>query len=207
MAITTYAELQTAVGGWSTWSGNEDRIPEFIALAEARANRLLDCRHNRARDASFSIAAASVALPDGFSGVLAFHLNTTPPTALVYVKPDAFDDPYDAGYPLSGKPLKYTVLGDSFHFSPAPDSTYAATLVYRTILTPLSDAAPTNWLLANHPDAYLNGALEQAYRYMEDDGEESKFKSLFEQNIADINIEHERYGQGSAPARRVRGFV
>ena len=41
MAINTYATLQTAVANWLDRSDLTDRIPEFIALAEARMNRNL----------------------------------------------------------------------------------------------------------------------------------------------------------------------
>ena len=39
MAIGTYAELQTAVANWLDRDDLTDRIPEFIALAEAKMNR------------------------------------------------------------------------------------------------------------------------------------------------------------------------
>ena len=41
MAINTYATLQTAVANWLDRSDLTDRIPEFIALAEARMHRTL----------------------------------------------------------------------------------------------------------------------------------------------------------------------
>ena len=41
MAIGTYAELQTAVANWLDRDDLTDRIPEFIALAEAKMNRNL----------------------------------------------------------------------------------------------------------------------------------------------------------------------
>ena len=39
MAISTFAELSTAAANWLDRSDLTDRIPEFIALAEARFNR------------------------------------------------------------------------------------------------------------------------------------------------------------------------
>ena len=41
MAISTFAELKTAAANWLDRSDLTDRIPEFIALAEARFNRIL----------------------------------------------------------------------------------------------------------------------------------------------------------------------
>ena len=39
MAITTYAELKTAVGDWLNRSDLDSVIPNFISLAEAQFNR------------------------------------------------------------------------------------------------------------------------------------------------------------------------
>jgi hypothetical protein len=39
MAITTYSELQAAIGNWLDHSLFTSRTPEFIALFEAAANR------------------------------------------------------------------------------------------------------------------------------------------------------------------------
>ena len=44
MAIGTFAELKTATANWLDRSDLTDRIPEFIALAEARFNRVLRIR-------------------------------------------------------------------------------------------------------------------------------------------------------------------
>ena len=44
MAITTYAELKTAVANFLARSDLTDRIPEFISMAEARMGRELETR-------------------------------------------------------------------------------------------------------------------------------------------------------------------
>ena len=44
MAISTKAELHTAVANWLNRSDLTDRIPEFISLAEAGFNRNLRVR-------------------------------------------------------------------------------------------------------------------------------------------------------------------
>ena len=40
MAVTTYAELQTALDNWLARTDLQSRHPEFIALAEARRMKL-----------------------------------------------------------------------------------------------------------------------------------------------------------------------
>ena len=44
MAINTYATLQSSIANWLDRSDLTDRIPDFIALAEARINRVLRVR-------------------------------------------------------------------------------------------------------------------------------------------------------------------
>ena len=39
MALTTYSEPKTAIANWLDRSDLDDRIPEFIQLAEARHRR------------------------------------------------------------------------------------------------------------------------------------------------------------------------
>ena len=49
MAISNYSELQTAVANWLDRDDLTARIPEFIALAEARFNRVLRLRSMEAK--------------------------------------------------------------------------------------------------------------------------------------------------------------
>jgi hypothetical protein len=62
MAITTYSELQAAVGNWLDHSLFAARIPEFIALFEAAANRRLRVREQEAATALMP-SAGTAALP------------------------------------------------------------------------------------------------------------------------------------------------
>ena len=70
MTISTYSELQTAAGNWLNRSDLTSRLPEFIALAESRFNRILNVpemeavealrsRHGSARESAFAFASGS----------------------------------------------------------------------------------------------------------------------------------------------------
>ena len=63
MAITTYAELQTAIGNWLDHTLFTARVPEFIALFEACANRRLRVRQQEAMTNLTPDANGSAALP------------------------------------------------------------------------------------------------------------------------------------------------
>jgi len=82
MAINTYATLQTAVANWLDRSDLTDRIPEFIALAEARMNRvlrlaiMLNVDETTLGGATALVAGTrDYALPSGYLQMVDFHKN------------------------------------------------------------------------------------------------------------------------------------
>lgn len=183
MAITTGAELATAVGNWLARADLTSRIPEFVALAEAKFNRSLRTRQMITRNSSFSINAEYVALPTGFLETKDFYLNTSPKKTLAYLPSDTESD-YFTG---TGTPRFYTIVGDSFRFGTVPDATYTATLTYYTALTSVSaGGSAVNWLLTAHPDAYLYGALLEAAGYLSDDGRVPLWTSALAQVLDSI---------------------
>ena len=206
MAITTYAELQTAVANWITRSDLTSRIPEFITMVEGIANRELDTRQMYTRTTA-TISAVTLACPTDFDGVRSFRLDTSPPTPLIFVKADDFGDTREAAIEGTGQPRFYTITGTAFVFSPAPDSSYSAALTYRAKLPALTASNTTNWLLTAAPDIYLHGALAFGYQYIEEEVQEAKFMANFLGGIAQMNARESRASYGSAPSRRVRGFV
>ena len=68
MAITTYAELQAAAAAWLIRGDLTARIKEFIALAEARLNRVV---RKRQAEVDYPLTATTssrtIALPATFS--------------------------------------------------------------------------------------------------------------------------------------------
>lgn len=71
--------------------------------------------------------------------------------------------PGDDGMPTAGggTPAWYVVVPGAAQLLPKPGAEYAYTLRYAPKLTPLSEAAPTNWLLLNAPDVYLYATCVQ----------------------------------------------
>jgi len=67
MAISTYSELTTAVANWLDRDDLTLRIPEFIALAEAKFNRTLRLRSMEAKYTADTVAGQrNLALPTGY---------------------------------------------------------------------------------------------------------------------------------------------
>lgn len=159
MAITSYSELLTAVDNWTARGDLSSRTPEFIALFEAKVNRLLATRDMENKDAAYSITGEYVAVPTGMSRIREFYLNTNPKQVLSVMAGDVITATFGSG---TGRPKYYEVVGNNLRFGPVPDGTYSATIIYSKAISALTVSNTTNWLLTAHPDIYLYGCLGEA---------------------------------------------
>jgi hypothetical protein len=166
MTISSYSDLQTAVGDWLARGDiTTARIQDFIRLAEARFSRILRTRQMITRETA-SLTTEYTALPTGFLQMAGFHLLLAEKYRLEYMTPEQMDATWAGSY--TGQPRYYCIVGTEVRVAPTPDTSYAAEMTVYTF-TPLSDTATTNWLLTSHPDAYLFGALSEAAPYIGDD--------------------------------------
>ena len=70
MAITSYAELQTAMANWLIRDDLTNRLPEFIDLFEAEVNRRLRIQDMETRaTATLTSGSDYLALPTDFGGL------------------------------------------------------------------------------------------------------------------------------------------
>lgn len=152
MAFTTYATLSAALSDWEERSFSSSETDEFIALAEAAANRKL--RQDFRRRTSTTITTDSsgeATLPTGFVGMTSLVRDVLGSVPLKQVSWDALiaRNPYevteDAGvYAINGTVLKVApITADSFICK------------FSSVLTALSSVNTTNWLLTLAPDYYL----------------------------------------------------
>jgi hypothetical protein len=203
MAISTYAELQTAIANWLDRTDLTDRIPEFIALAEARFNRVIRAPDMLTRNDSFTIDSQYEDLPSGFLEASRFVLATSPVAQLEYKTPQDLSD-MRRGRTSSGKPAYYTVTGGSFEFLPSPDQAYTASLLYYARLSAVSSS--WNWLATSHPDIYLFGALCEAEPYIRDDQRVVLWEARLAKALAELNVQNERKRVPGAARPTIRGF-
>lgn len=197
MSISTYSELKTAVANFLARTDLTTQIPDFIQLAEARMSRELETRSQEKRaTATLTANDEFVALPTDLREVREVKLNTSPNTVLEYRSPTALDSQFTGG---TGKPQAYSIIGNEIKFRPIPDSGYTAEIVYIGSLTALSDSNTTNTILSRHPDAYLSGALAEAYVYLMDDARAQLYDGKFGRAIEEIKKDEQRahYGTGT----------
>lgn len=161
MAISTYSELQTAVGNWLHRSDLSTYIPDFIRLAEARLNRVLRTRAMLNDLASTALTDGAVSLPTGFLAFkeLRYDGSTTytlEPRPLEWLR----NQPADSSYPLY-----FAVTGSQVVCWPTAGSIKGT--YYKEI--PALASNSTNWLLTSHPDLYLFASLVESALYTQDD--------------------------------------
>ena len=203
MAITTFSELKTAVANWLDRSDLTDRIPEFIALAEARHRRDFKIRRMETRVTANTIADTEFyTLPDNYVAMRNIQLNTDTKTALEYLTPEQMDRV--RGGSTTGKPKAYSIIGNTFQLRPIPDSVYEIEMLYYKYFTGLSDSNTTNDMLTYHPDAYLYAVLLEAEPYLQNDKRVQLWVGAYElakKGIIDSN-ERDRHS-GVAPTTRI----
>ena len=183
MALSNYSDLLSSVASWLNRTDLTDRIPDFITLAESRLNRELRLRVMES-EASLSLAAASrsVALPAGFVEPLGlWAVESQDRREIIYLSPDQM-----TVETASGEVRYWTITGANIQFE-RPTSA-ALSLIFRHLQSfTLSEAAPTNWLLTNHPDAYLFAALVEAAPYLKDSESLGIWDARTTKTIQEIN--------------------
>ena len=186
MAIGTFAQLKTAAANWLDRSDLTDRIPEFIALAEARFNRILRTRDMETVSTAISTAAGTreYSLPTGFVQMKEFYLTTDPLTPLAYITPEMMTRIWAGSG--QGKPEVFTIIADNVRLGPNPDAVYTTSMLYYKTFTALSDSATTNDMLTNNPDVYLYGTLLEAEPFIMNDQRVQLWGMAFEKAIGDI---------------------
>jgi len=205
MAITTYAELKTAVGNWLNRSDLDNVIPDFIAMAEAQFNRSVRHRKMVTRLQS-SLSGPYTSFPADWLQTIRFQLNTNPVTPLVFVTPEqALEE--SMVYSAAQQPLFYTVVGEQFQVVPTPNISYDTELLYYAKVPTLSDSTTTNWLLTESPDIYLYGALIQSAPYLKEDERIATWAGIYQKLIDDMLLADERARIGSSKLKsRFRTF-
>lgn len=197
MAITSYADLQTAVANFLARTDLTAQIPNFIQLAEARINRELETREQEKRSqATLTPQVEYIALPTDLREVREVKLNTSPLTILDYLSPTSLDTQYSSnGY---SKPKGYSIVGKEMKLRPVPDSAYTMEIVYIGSVDTLS-ATSTPILFTRSPDVYLYGALTEAYVYLLDEQRAAQYDEKFTRAINEVRMDEERSHYGTGP--------
>ena len=198
MAISTFAELKTAVDNWLARTDLTSRVPEFIALAEARMSRECETLSQEKRVTATLVSGDEyVSLPTDVRKIKHVRLNTNPITILQYMPPQSIDREYPSTG--SGKPRMYTIVGSEIYFRPAPDSGYTAEILYLSGIDSLASDDQTTTLLLRHPDLYLHGSLAEAYGFLLDETRQVHHDNIFTRVLSEVKADEDRVHYGGSP--------
>jgi len=188
-----YGELKTSIANHMHRTDLTSIIPDFVIFAETTiANDpnpsdpdvLCGIRTRDQNDRyTATINTEYVDTPTNMLSIRDAQINTDPITPLTYLTPNEMTNKYRAS--ITGTPEHYTLHGDEFQFKPIPSGDMTLELSYYSKYTALSNDTDTNWLLTNHPMAYVYAALVAAASYTE--GDPMKWSVLYKSVAKGLN--------------------
>lgn len=179
MALTTYAGLKSAIASWAHRTDLTSQIPDFVALAEADISR--DVRVQAMESlATGTLTGETLAFPTRFLESRRLTINGK---VCKYRDPERYQELKDAGSTVN----VYTIIGQSFYILQGTNGD-AYTLLYAAMFAGLSGDSDTNWLLTNHPNVYLFGALKHANAWTQDDQAMGRAAAMYQTAVAAVNV-------------------
>lgn len=183
MSLDNYTNLKAEIASFLNKTNLTANIPTFITLAEAVMKREITSAGNIDNYADVEIDEDGWSLPCRADEVASVSYDGTP---LPYLAPDRVDEVEGSA------PGYFTIDGDVLKIAP----TGTVTIRLKKGLCALSSSVKTNWVLRDHPDAYLYGALMQAAPFLRDDERIPVWGSLFRSAIDGINRREIQRTQG-----------
>jgi hypothetical protein len=204
MAISNYTELQAAISDWMARSDITATVPDCITLGEARLNRMLGPVSTSA------VLAATVGV--NTISISALSPTMIKPTSLFLtdVEEYAINPQPNGTFSIltdNGFPRAWAIQGTNIIFDRPCDQAYAARFVYQGRFA-LSDAAPTNEFLTNHPDLYMAAAIVWGNVYVKDMPAASMWQQMLADFEAQVKSENAQKKRGTLTvdnALQVRG--
>lgn len=155
MAITNYSDLKAEIGVFLSRGGMDARISSAISLFESRYNASEDNYFaERVATLSTSAGSALVTLPTDFNSHVEMSIPAIGGIGIVTL------GVLNQNAVYQGVPKEAAFYPENrLKLSPTPSAIYNIELVYEAKVSPLSDTAPTNWMLQQYPYLYMYGAL------------------------------------------------
>ena len=186
MALTTYAELKTAITTRMVRTDMDTAVVDWITVAEAEIKRWLRVDWVEKR-AYATPTDAFIALPTDFNGLRNLQWDySNYRLSLKQVSPDMIDQLVASN--TVGIPVYFCVHDEQFELRPAPSGDNATTveISYWKKPTALSDSNTSNEILVNAPDLLFYRALAEGFDHVLDEQRAGKYMQLYEKAKADI---------------------
>lgn len=173
MSLASYSDLKASIAEFANRSDITDLLlNDFISLAEAEFNNRLRCVEQETV-ADITVTSRRVALPVDCLEVRAVEHSASPVKALPFLTPEMLARKLKE----SGPPQFYSIIGQQIQVLPI-QANATLTLTYWAKIPALNNAAPTNWLLTNHPHMYLWECMRQCSIWSKDDNAIIRYAEL-----------------------------
>lgn len=188
MAITTYAELQSALTEWFHRDDLNNVIPDLIMTGEKRIFREVRSRDMEAT-LSTTISSGVIAVPADYVELRHAYIDGATAQALIRKSPHWIYYTYPKRS-SDAKPKYIAEDNGNFIFGPYPDSNYTVKGTYFKRLTSVATSA--NALFTSNPDLYLYAALTIGKIYASNPAEAEAWEMAYTKIRDDINAEAAR---------------
>lgn len=201
MALTTYAELQSAVLDRMDRAELTTPVIDWITIAERDI-----CRWPRMswleKRAYATPEEAFIAVPTDFVSLRDIQWNySNYRVKLEQVSPDLIDKVYSSN--STGIPCYFCINDSHFELRPAPAVGNTTTLEITYFKKPvaLSDSNTSNEILVNAPDALFYRTLSEGFDYIMDEARSSKYMQMYSKIMQEAVADSKRRKWDGVPLR------
>ncbi|MDE2439565.1 MAG: hypothetical protein KGP14_00970 [Betaproteobacteria bacterium] len=168
-SLATFSGLKAAIADWLHRADLTTRIPDFIALAEARITNDISDITLLLSEGQIVTAAGQrkYPAPSGFIRLNYAYRREPASTPMQIVSPRALAEKY-AFEQYTSIPNFLAFDGVNIVVHPTPNGAYTIDYTMQDMVTPLSDTAPANVILTRFPGMYLWGACHEAAIFIRD---------------------------------------
>jgi hypothetical protein len=203
MTITNYGTLKTAIADFLNRDDLVSVIPQFVRLAQAQIDRKIRS-HRQITRGALTIDAQFEALPANWLETIRITMDANPIRVLTQISMDDLTRYRTDTDNSTDAPVYFTHIGTDIELFPTPSTSYMGEITYYAKVPALVSDSDTNWLLTNHPDVYLYGALVHTAPYLKDDARIAIWAGLMAQAFGEIEDENNSARFGSPLRMRIK---
>jgi hypothetical protein len=194
VAITTFAELKTAMSNWLDVPSGQfatNQLDDLVMIGEKWINRNVRATEMETAMSVAISGSGTATVPTGFLGLKNAYVDGTPTQKLYVVSIGQLLDKYPMRSSDS-KPKFVAYDVALFQFGPFPDSTYTVKGTYYKRQGPLSSSVYD--LFSNNPDLFLFAALCESEPVFGRDERMPMWKAKRDEIAQQINVEAQGIG-------------
>lgn len=203
--MQNYGTLKSFIADFLARDDLTSQIGTFITLTEQRMSRELDIALlERTTQSSVSAGQQFVSLPTDLRSIREVaYVDGGTRQGLHYLSPSQLDERKRST--TTDALAFYSVTANELELLAPPSKALTLEFVYNEGVAALTDSEPTNTVLARHGDCYLQGALHQAFAFLQDEQRAQYHDALFTRALAEIKKDSDRLRFGTSDLQIRRG--